>query len=192
MDHRYFKIEKKILLVSSRWTLIRSLNALANWCKVFFSAGFKYVSQIYLWRKVVCLFCLFLWDPLNQDASECVLSVFGKLSMRRSTWAWFHGVWTCRAKVLEYWMISSLKMKLNRSWKFWRKWNVPLVLLERSWWARFNGIYLVRFGIRIWEILIFKWFLLLKIQINAKNPGFEMKNQLGCGNTWANGTSHTS
>jgi hypothetical protein len=36
------------------------------------------------------------------------------------------------------------------------------VLLERSWWAGFNGIYLVRFGFRMWEIFIFKWFLLLK------------------------------
>jgi len=40
-------------------------------------------------------------------------------------------------KVLEYWMISSLKIKLNGSWKFQRNWNVPLVLLERSWWAGF-------------------------------------------------------
>jgi hypothetical protein len=70
-------------------------------------------------------------------------------------WAWFHGVWTCGAKVLEYWMISSLKIKLNRSWKIRRNWNVHLVLLERFWWVGFNGIYLVRFGFRIWEILIF-------------------------------------
>jgi len=42
-------------------------------------------------------------------------------------------VWTCSAKVLEYSMISSLKIKLNCSWKFQRNWNVPLVLLERSW-----------------------------------------------------------
>ncbi len=64
---------------------------------------------------------------------------------------WFHDIWTCTcgAKVLEYWMISSLKIKLNHSWKFWRNWYVPLVLLEWSWWARFNGIYLVRFGFRI-------------------------------------------
>jgi hypothetical protein len=27
-------------------------------------------------------------------------------------------------------MISSLKIKLSRSWKFWRNWNVPLILLE--------------------------------------------------------------
>jgi hypothetical protein len=75
--------------------------------------------------------------------------------------------------------------KLNRSWKFQRNWNVPLVLLEKSWWVRFNGIYLVRFGFRLWEILIFKWFLLLKILINSKKPGWR------CDNTYANGTSHT-
>jgi hypothetical protein len=28
--------------------------------------------------------------------------VFGKLSTRRGAWAWFYGVWTCGAKVLEY------------------------------------------------------------------------------------------
>jgi hypothetical protein len=28
--------------------------------------------------------------------------VFGKLSTRRGAWAWFHDVWTCGAKVLEY------------------------------------------------------------------------------------------
>jgi len=53
-------------------------------------------------------------------------------------------------------MISSLKIKLNRSWNFQRNWNVSLVLLERSWWAGLNGIYLVRFGFRVLEILIFK------------------------------------
>jgi len=35
---------------------------------------------------------------------------------------------------------------------------VPLMWLERSWWAGFNGIYLVRFGFRMWEILIFNDF----------------------------------
>jgi hypothetical protein len=39
---------------------------------------------------------------------------------------------------------------------------VPLVLLERTRWGWFNGIYLVRFGFGMWEILIFKWFLPLK------------------------------
>ncbi len=138
------------------------------------------VHLIYLWRKVVC-FVLLLWDPLNRDASDHVLDVFGKLSTRMGAWAWFHDVWTCGAKVLECWMTSSLKIKLNQSWEFWRNWNVPLVLLERSWWAGFNGIYLVRFGFRMWEILICKWFLPLKIQTNLQKPGFERKNQL---RTW--------
>jgi len=75
-------------------------------------------------------------------------------------------------------MISSLKIKFNCSWKFQRYWNVPL---ERSWWSGFNGIYFVKFGFRMWEILILKWFLPLKIQINFKKPGFERTNQL---RTW--------
>jgi hypothetical protein len=41
--------------------------------------------------------------------------------MRRGAWAWFHDVWTCGAKVLEYWMIFPLKNKSNHNWKFWRK-----------------------------------------------------------------------
>jgi hypothetical protein len=141
-------------------------------------------DNISLWRrKVVCLFVLFYtyeihWTRMLQIA---FLVSLGKLLTRKGASAWFHDIWTCSAKVLEYWMNFSLKIKLNRSWKFRRSWNVPLVLLERSWWAGFNGIYLVRFGFRMWEILIFKWFLPLKIQINSKKPGFEKKNQL---RTW--------
>ncbi len=48
---------------------------------------------------------------------------------------------------------------------------MPLVLLERSWWAGFNGIHLVRFGFRMWEIFIFNWFLLLKISKNQVLEG---------------------
>jgi hypothetical protein len=134
------------------------------------------VSVIYLSMKEGNLFCSY-----EIHRTRMLHGVFKKPSTRRGAWAWFHDVWTCGAKVqvLEYWTISSLKIKLNHSWKFWRNWNLPLVLLERSWWAAgFNGIYLVRFGFRIWEILIFKWFLQLKIQINSKKPGFGMKNQL--------------
>jgi len=146
--------------------------------------------NIYLWRKVV-FFVLFCSCEIHTEryASD---HIFGKLLTRRGAWAWFHYDWTCGAKLLKYWMISWLEIKLNRSWKFWRNWNVPLVLLETSWWAGFNEIYLVRFGFRMWEILIFKLFLPLKIQINSKNPGFERKNPLGCGNTCANGTGHTN
>jgi hypothetical protein len=38
-----------------------------------------------------------------ERGSDHVLGVFGKLSTRREgAWAWFHDVWTCGAKVLEY------------------------------------------------------------------------------------------
>jgi hypothetical protein len=81
------------------------------------------------------------------------------------------------------WILNDFftEIKSNCSWKFRRNLNVALVLLERSWWAGFNGINLVRFGFRMWETLIFKWFLPLKIQINFKKPGFGRKNQL---RTW--------
>jgi hypothetical protein len=74
----------------------------------FFSLGvWGFKALMYLWRKVVCLFLFFscLWDPLNRDALDCVLGLFGKLSRRRGASAWFHDVWTCGAKVLEYWII---------------------------------------------------------------------------------------
>jgi hypothetical protein len=134
----------------------------------------SFKTCIYLWSEVVCLFCLVLyrWDPPNWDASDRVISLFGKLSGAEVSRHWFHDIWTCGAKVLGYRMISSLKIKLNCNWNFWRNWNVPLLFLERSWWAGFNGIYLVRFGFRMWEILSLKWFLPLKIQINSKKSGF--------------------
>jgi hypothetical protein len=91
---------------------------------------------------------------INPRCFRLCFGLFGKLSRRRGALAWFHGVWTCVVKVFEYWMIFSLKIKLNHSWNFWRNWNVPLVLLERSWWAGFDGIYLVRFRFKMWEILI--------------------------------------
>jgi hypothetical protein len=123
-------------------------------------------------------FVLYLWDPSNWGASDHVLDVFGKLLTRRGVQAWFQDIWICGPKVLGYWMIFSLKIKLNCSKKIPRNWNVPLMLLERSWWAAFNGIYLVRFGFRMWEILIFNGFLPLKIQINSQKPGFGWENQL--------------
>ncbi len=84
------------------------------------------------------------------------------------------------------WILNdfSLKIKLNHSWKFQRNWNVPLVLLERSWWPGFDGIYLVIFGFHMWEILILKWFQMLKIQINSKNQVLKGKISWECGITW--------
>jgi hypothetical protein len=44
----------------------------------------------------------------------------------------------------------------------------------------------------MWEILIFKWFLPLKSQINSKNQVLEGKINWKHGNTWANATRHTN
>jgi hypothetical protein len=35
-----------------------------------------------------------------------------------------------------------------------------------------NGIYLVRFGFKMWKMLIFNSFLPLTVQINSKKQGF--------------------
>ncbi len=139
----------------------------------FWSFGTR---EIYLWRKVVCLFCTY---EIHQTRMlQIAFLVFLESSRRGGV----HGLgfMVYRLVVQSSWilMIFSLKNKLNCGWKFRRNWNVPLVLLERSWWAGFYGIYLVRFGFRMWEILISKWFLLLKIQRNSKKPGFGRKNQL--------------
>ncbi len=87
-----------------------------------------------------CSWCL--WKALDEEGCMGLVP-------------WWLDLW-CKS----CWILSflSLKNKLNHSWKFWRNWTVPLVPLERSWWARFNGIYLVRFGFKMWEILILKWF----------------------------------
>jgi hypothetical protein len=55
---------------------------------------------------------------------------------------------------------------------------VPLVLVEKSGGAGFSGMYFVRFGLRMGEILNFKQFLSLKIQINHKKSGLEKKKKL--------------
>jgi hypothetical protein len=47
------------------------------------------------------LFVLYLRDPLNHG-SDHVLGLFGKLSKSRGALAWFHGIWSSGAKVLEY------------------------------------------------------------------------------------------
>jgi hypothetical protein len=38
---------------------------------------------------------------INTQNNICIL-IFGKLSRRKGASAWFHGVWTCSAKVLGY------------------------------------------------------------------------------------------
>jgi hypothetical protein len=138
-----------------------------NFSKNYSQVCYDWINWIHLSMKEGSLFLSFCneSDPRNWDASDRILGQFRKLSKRRGASAGFHGVWTCGVKVLKYWMISSLKIKINRCWKFQRNWIVPLVLLERSWWAGFDGISLIRFGFSMWEILIYKQFLLLEIQM---------------------------
>jgi len=68
--------------------------------------GFSNIWTLYIYifhyLFIVCLLCLYPWDPLNQDASDCILSLFGKLLRRRGASAWSHGVWTWGAKVLKH------------------------------------------------------------------------------------------
>ncbi len=109
------------------------------------------------------------------------------VSLKSSQWgggalAWFHDIWTCSEKVLEYWMIFSLKIKLNHSWKFQRNWEFLLVLFARSQEVGLNGIYFVKFGLRMGEIL--NCILSLKIQINHKNQVLEGKVSWEHGRTW--------
>ncbi len=66
----------------------------------------------------------------------------------------------------------------------YEEWDVPMVLLEKSQWSRFNGIYFVSFEfIKMWEISKFKRFLSLQIQINYKNEVLEGKINWECGHT---------
>ncbi len=120
--------------------------------------------SIYAGRLFVCFVLYFTYVIHRTEMLQITFLVFEKLLRRRGELAWFHGICTCGVEVLGYWITSSLKIKLNSSWKFQKNWNVALVLLERSWWAQFNGIYLVRSGFRMWEILILKGILLLKFQ----------------------------
>ncbi len=134
-----------------------------------------FLISIYEGRQFVCTYEIH-WTGMLQIV--LLVSLERSRGGGRGASAWFQGVWTWVVEeVLQYWMISSLKIKLNCSWTFRRNWNVPLVLLERSWWAGLSGIYLVRFfGFRMWEILILKWFLPLKIHMNSqKNQVLEGK-----------------
>ncbi len=58
------------------------------------------------------------------------------------------------------------------------------MLLERSWWAGRNGIYLVRFGFRMWEILIF--YVISATENSNKFQKVRLEGNISWehGNTW--------
>jgi hypothetical protein len=116
---------------------------------------------IYPWRKAVCfvLFCSceIHWTGMLQIVFLVSLesSLYDEGCMGLVPWRW-----DLQCKSL--WILNDFLIKLNRSWKFRRNWNVSLVLLERSWWAGFDEIYLVRFGFRMWgnidfEVIFCHW-----------------------------------
>jgi hypothetical protein len=146
-------------------------------CKRVLYAMQKYFStfkEIYPWRNVICFVVIRSTELGGFRSCSCGV-------LESSGWGG-HGLGPMTFGLVMQKFLNieffSLKIKLNCSWNFRRNWNMPLVFLERSWWAGFDRIYLIRFGFRIWEILIFKWFLPLKVQINFKKSDFERKNQL--------------
>jgi len=57
----------------------------------------------YLSMNKGSLFCFVVMRSTNPGLFQiCVLGVFGTLSTRMGAWAWFHDIWTCGAKILEY------------------------------------------------------------------------------------------
>ncbi len=149
-----------------------------------------------LWRKVVVLFCFVSFCSYEIHQTRMLQIVFW-VSLESS---WQEGCMGFVSMVFGLAMqkffnieFFSLKIRLICSWKFRRNRNVPFVLLERTWWERFNGIHLVRFGFRMWQILIFKWFSAAENSKKFQKTRFwNGKSFGGCGNIWANGTSYTS
>jgi hypothetical protein len=74
---------------------------------------------MYLSRKVVC-FVLFCSYEIHRTRMLQITSWVSSEGSWRGGVHGVHDIWTCGAKVLEYWMISSLKIKLNRNLKFSR------------------------------------------------------------------------
>ncbi len=133
----------------------------------------------HLFMKEGSLFVLYRWDPPNWDASDHILRLFGKLLRRRGASGCVHGVWTGDVQVLEYWMISSLKIKLSHSWNFrgigmclWCCWN----LMSSIKWNLFGKIWIQNVG-----DIYFKVISATENSKKKKKPGFGRKNQL---RTW--------
>jgi hypothetical protein len=139
-----------------------------HWIKHFNSESTNIHGTSYLWSKVVCLFCFVLFLTMRSAKPGCLeshswslwkaLKEEGCISMV----PWPLDLW-CRS----FWILKevfSLEIKWNPNWTFHRNWEVLWVLFEGYWWLGFNKIYFIRFGLRTWEILSFRWFLSLKFK----------------------------
>jgi hypothetical protein len=65
--------------------------------------------QIYLWRKVVGLFCFPCWDLPNHDRKPSTLVLLKSPWWVRGALRWFHNVSTY-GEIIGYWTIFSLKI----------------------------------------------------------------------------------
>ncbi len=152
---------KKILVLNLRgsgklWLVTRLSNTLkdeSEGCSLYVMGCCVSVRvstvHLYLWRKHSFLvFCFVVMRSIEPGCcfrlcSWCLSKALH--STTRSAWAlvtWCFLDLLCKSSWILKEMISSLTIKkLNHSWNFQRNWNVPLVLLERSWWAKFNGIF---------------------------------------------------
>jgi hypothetical protein len=103
-----------------------------------------YAARLFVW------FVLYWWDPLNQDASDCVLGLFGKLARRRGCIGLVPCCFDLPCK--SSWILNncSLKIKLNHSWNFggigiflWCCWKD---LDEKILWNLFGKIWIQNVG----------------------------------------------
>jgi hypothetical protein len=99
------------------------------------------------------------WYLSNCKALNHILDIFGKLSTSWGALAWFHNIWTYGVNIIEYQMISSLKINLNHNCEFQMNSDLPLVFLERSQWLDLMEFIFVSLGLMMGGILKFKWFL---------------------------------
>jgi hypothetical protein len=129
--------------------------------------GTSFLTKLGGESLTIC-FLLWQWDPPNQGAWYCVHGIFGKLLTRRGALVWFHDVWTCGVKVLEYWMIILLKIILNHIQIKYEELGCAFGIVGQISIARFNWIDFETFGLRrMWEISKFKW----KLQENQVLEG---------------------
>jgi hypothetical protein len=128
------------------------------------------------------LFCFVLqvWDPLNGDAWDCVLDVVGKLLTRRrkrSAWAWFQDdVWTCCAKVLEYWMIFFSENKLTFE-SFIQSRPPPKLMKSPSWWNNDDGHHIFNSQGPVKSIALFLWWILWWWSKVLPSTNFQLSRQ---------------
>jgi len=105
---------------------------------------FNVASMDNLSMKQGCLFVLFCAYEIHQTR---MLQIAFLVSLESS---WGGGVHQLGSMTFGFTVQKFLNIEWFLHLKFWRNWNVPIIFLEISWWGRFNGIYLLRFGFKMW------------------------------------------